>query len=76
MDSLNKRKIIFVNDGEEFSVVIKMSPSLYDPQGSIAAIAQTFRIVANSHGPVLVLVPLTNAPVLLSDSRLLKGEEA
>jgi hypothetical protein len=49
---------IYVKDGEDISIIATLSPTVGDPSGEYPAVAQTFRVIANSFGPTLTLVPL------------------
>jgi hypothetical protein len=49
---------IYVKDGEDISIIATLSPSVSDPCGDYPAVAQTFRVIANSFGPTLTLIPL------------------
>ena len=60
------RNLIYLKDGDNFSVIVKLDPSVSDPCLSKVAVAQTYRVVANSFAPILVLVPLKNEPTALS----------
>ena len=53
-------KSIVVKDGEELCVVAEVpTPSVFDAVGSYPAVFGMFRVVAQVHGNILALVPLT-----------------
>lgn len=54
-------KTIFVfnaEDGDNIGVIVKAALSVADPAQEFKAVARTFRVVANTYGPTLELVPL------------------
>ena len=61
------RNTLYVRDGENISIVVVLDPSVHDPAGTVPAIGQSYRVVANSFGPVLQLVPLAPVPALLKE---------
>jgi hypothetical protein len=65
-----KTKMIYVNDGDNISVIVKLQPSVSDPMLQFPAIANIFRVVASAPtNPVLKLVPLGKDPMLLTEIR-------
>lgn len=64
----SKRNIITVQDGDTIGVIVRMQPSVCDPALAKAAVAQSYRVVSNSSGPVLTLVPLANTPRVITDA--------
>lgn len=63
-------KVIYVNDGDNISVIVRTQPSVSDPLHQYKAIATVFRVVASGFPrPVLQLVPLDPTPVLLTEIR-------
>jgi hypothetical protein len=56
---------IFVKDGDTISVIAEVGPSAFDPGGRYPGVGQAFRVVANSFGPTLKLIPLVKEPKLL-----------
>jgi hypothetical protein len=58
---------IFVKDGDTISVIAELDPSAFDPALNYPGVGQAFRVIANSFSPMLMLVPLTNEPALLTD---------
>lgn len=48
---------VYVKDGEDVTVIARLEPSVFDPNQSYD-VAQTYRVVANSFGPTLELMPL------------------
>lgn len=65
-----KTKMIYVNDGDNISVIVRLQPSVSDPILQYPAIANVFKVVASAPtNPVLELVPLGKNPVLLTELR-------
>ena len=65
-----KTKVIYVNDGDNISVIVKLPPSIADPAHLYPAMANVFRVVAGGPTqPKLDLVPLQSVPVLLTEIR-------
>jgi hypothetical protein len=60
------RNILYVEDGEEFSVIVMLRPSVNDPALSQPSVSQSFRVIANSYGPTLKLVSLTDTATVLA----------
>jgi len=58
--------IVYVKDGQDISVIAELGPSVYDPAGIKTGVAQTFRVIANSFGPNLKLVPLVDKVTILT----------
>lgn len=67
-------KVIRVKDGEDISILAELQPSVADPVLAIPAVAQTFRVIANSFGPTLSLTALTSRPVEMAGPPLLPNE--
>jgi hypothetical protein len=63
------QNIVYVKDGDNLNVIAKLDPSASDPAGLYPGVGQTFRVVANSFGPALKLVPLSDRPSVLSELR-------
>jgi hypothetical protein len=61
------KNTLFVKDGDNISIVVLLDPTIHDPAAIYPAVAQTFRVVANSHGPTLELVSLAPDPALLTE---------
>jgi hypothetical protein len=59
--------VLYVKDGDNLSIIVKLDPSVSDPALFVPAIAQTYRVVANSFAPILKLVPLADKPTLLTE---------
>jgi hypothetical protein len=59
--------IVNVKDGDTISVIVKLDPSATDPSLQIPAVANSYRVVANSFGPKLELVPLSDKITCLSE---------
>lgn len=54
-------KTIFVfnaEDNDNISVIVKATLNSFDPAQEFKAVARTYRVVANTFGPTLELVPL------------------
>ena len=62
-------KPIYVKDGDTVVFIAKMEPSVSDPALEIPGVAQAFRVIANSYGPTLLLVPEVSVPTKLSQDR-------
>lgn len=58
--------VLMVEDGDTISIIAKLEPSVSDPALSVPGVAQSYRVVANSFGPTLTLVPLTDKITKLS----------
>lgn len=61
---------IEINDGENLIVMVPLKHSLHDPALQYPYVCQAYRVVANSYGPTLVLVPLKSEPTLVSSFSL------
>lgn len=61
--------ILYLKDREEFSIIVNLEPSSNDPLLQIPALAMVYRVVANSFGPTLTVVPLADKPTLLTEVR-------
>ena len=62
------QKVIHLKDAENLTVIVRVDPSVADPTGEFPAVSQVYRVVANSYGPTLQLVPLTSSPVRLRET--------
>lgn len=60
-------KIIYLEDGDDLSIIVKLNPSASDPSGQFPGIAMTYRVIANAYGPTLKIVPHADTPRLLTE---------
>jgi hypothetical protein len=67
MKLIKYQNIISVKDGEQFSIIVELEPSVKDPALEQPGVSQTYRVVANSWGPTLDLAPLAKNPSILTD---------
>jgi hypothetical protein len=58
---------LYVKDGDTINIIAELEPTISDPALSYPGVLQAYRIVANSYGPTLTLVPLASDPILLTD---------
>lgn len=61
--------VAYLRDGDSLSVVVALEPSVFDPMLTCAYMSQSYRVVANSFGKVLELVPLAKQPVFLNEMK-------
>lgn len=66
-------KIFEVADGDTITIIAKVPVSATDPAHTIKAVARSYRVVANSWGPVLSLVALHNDPKRITDYPFKEG---
>jgi len=57
---MGKQHTVILEDGDDLRVIAKIPPSAFDPGHEVPAVAQLYRIIANSYGPTLKLVSLTD----------------
>jgi hypothetical protein len=69
------KNIIYLKDGEVLGVVVEVGLSVSDPTFEFPAVAQSYRVVANSSGPILELVPLGKEPVRLRPEEITQLEK-
>jgi hypothetical protein len=58
---------VYVKDGDDLLVIVRLDFSLDDPMLECPAVAQQFRVIANSFGPTLKLVPVQEKVTKITD---------
>jgi len=62
---MGQSKKVVLRDGDDLIVIVALAPSAFDPAQEYLAVGLAYRVVANSNGPTLTLVPLAKEPGLL-----------
>jgi len=70
------KNLLRVKDGDTVVILADVEPSVCDPLRVNPTVAMAFRVVANSSGPVLTLVPLANSAYKLSYTELRSYENS